>query len=221
MELSCARPERAVVAYLKALDFHPNLAAAHFGLAMAALMQGDFQRGWPSYEWRWLGASQAQPAERPRFSYPQWKGEPTNPQRDTLLVYHEQGFGDTVQFLRFVPGLEKRFARVVLILQPPLLSLAQAYLPASIELLSSEEGTQFVKRNALGWHCPMGSLALALSISDPRMIPSPQGYLRVPSHQSASKRFQDAFTQARAQGKPLIGVCWAGNRTLERVDPWL
>ena len=214
MELACARPDQALRAYARALDIDAGVAAAQFGVAMAALIQGDFEQGWPAYEWRWLGASQAKPQERPRFQYPQWQGQPTDRSKDTLLLYHEQGFGDTVQFLRFIPGLEKRFARVVLVLQPPLMAVARTSLPAAIELISSEEGTQFVRHNKMHWHCPLGSLALALGIQNVSLIPGAGGYLKVPAGRTPPHRLVQAVSQAKAGGKPVVGLCWAGNPAL-------
>lgn len=210
MKLDHAQPKAAHEAYSRAASLAPDMANAQFGLALSCLMQGDFEHGWPLYEWRWLGASQSKPKERPRFNYPQWKGQATDATRHALLVYHEQGFGDTVQLLRFIAGLEKRFMRVVLVVQAPLMALARETLPAVIELISSDEGGPFLKKNLFHWHCPMGSLPLALGINHPNKIPSTERYLSVPSGRKASH----TLLATRAQGKRLVGICWAGNPDL-------
>jgi tetratricopeptide (TPR) repeat protein len=214
MKLDHAQPKAAHEAYARAASLAPDMANAQFGLALSCLMQGDFEHGWPLYEWRWLGASQSKPKERPRFKYPQWTGQATDATRHALLVYHEQGFGDTVQFLRFIPGLEKRFMRVVLVIQPPLMAMARAALPASIELVSSDEGTPFLKKNMMHWHCPMGSLPLALGVNRLSKIPSTERYLRLPPKHQCDDRLTSLAARAKAQGKSMVGICWAGNPDL-------
>lgn len=214
MKLDHAQPKAAHEAYARAASLAPDMANAQFGLALSCLMQGDFEHGWPLYEWRWLGASQSKPKERPRFNYPQWTGQATDATRHALLVYHEQGFGDTVQFLRFVAGLEKRFMRVVFVVQAPLMALARETLPAVIELISSEEGGPFLKNNLFHWHCPMGSLPLALGVNHLSKIPSTAHYLRLPPDHPCDDRLTSLAARAKAQGKRMVGICWAGNPDL-------
>ena len=213
MELDCARPQRAQAAYAEAVRVAPGQAAAQFGLALASLMQGDFERGWPLYEWRWLGASQSRPDQRPRFACPQWQGEPVSG-ATSLVVYHEQGFGDTVQFLRFVPDLAQRFGQVVLVVQPGLLALARYNLPADIEVLSSDQGQQVVRERRFDRHCPMGSLPLAYGLRDPARIPGTAGYLRVSPSWRVPPAFEALRQEAGTGSRPLVGLCWAGNPEL-------
>jgi tetratricopeptide (TPR) repeat protein len=213
MDLDCARPPQAQAAYAEAIRRAPEQAAAQFGLALACLMQGDFERGWPQYEWRWLGASQSRPDQRPRFACPQWQGQGVAAAA-SIVVYHEQGFGDTVQFLRFVPALAQRFGAVVLVVQPGLLALARHNLPAGIEVLSSEQGQQAVRERRFDWHCPLGSLPLALGLRDPARIPGAAGYLRVPPGWRAPAAFDTLRQEARVAPRPQVGLCWAGNPDL-------
>ena len=213
MELDCARPHRAQAAYAEAVQVAPGQAAAQFGLALACLMQGDFERGWPLYEWRWLGASQSRPDQRPRFSCPQWQGQTVSASA-SLVVYHEQGFGDTVQFLRFVPGLAERFAEVVLIVQPGLWALARHHLPARIVVLNSDQGQQAVRERRFDWHCPLGSLPWAFGLRDPDRIPGTAGYVRVPPAWPVPAAFETLRQGARAVSRPVVGLCWAGNPEL-------
>ena len=214
MELDCARPKMAQAAYAEAIQRSPGMAAAHFGLALSCLIQGEFERGWPLYEWRWLGASQSKPEDRPRFSCPQWKGDQGATQGTSIVVYHEQGFGDTVQFMRFVPALQGRFGQVTLVVQPALYELARCNLPSSVEVLTSEQGQRVVRERRFDWHCPMGSLPLALGLRDPAQIPQRASYLRVPSGRRAPASFEALRMQARETARPLVGICWAGNPEL-------
>ena len=211
MELDCARPGNAQKAYAQAVARDPQLAAAQFGLALSYLMQGDFTRGWPLYEWRWLGASQAKPQEAPRFSCPQWTGQPTRPQADSIVVYHEQGFGDTLQFARFLPQLLAKFAQITWVIQPELLELLAHQLPPQIQLLTSAQGQSVVRARVFDWHCPMGSLPLALGLKSGQQISSMAGYLKPMAGHSVSRKFDDLVRHAKQEQKTVIGLCWAGN----------
>ncbi len=106
-------------AFRRALQIEPQLVESHWDLAFTLLLQGDFLRGWEEYEWRWQ--RQDHPARS--FAAPTWQGEELRGRR--LLVYAEQGAGDTIQFVRYLPLLAQRGARVVLECPQPLVSLLQ------------------------------------------------------------------------------------------------
>ena len=86
---------------------------AHWDLALAWLMQGELGKGFEEYEWRW------RLAENPprRFDKPAWGGGPLDDR--TILLYAEQGMGDSIQFARYVPLVAAKGARVVLECQAP------------------------------------------------------------------------------------------------------
>lgn len=88
--------------------------------ALALLLRGDMARGFAEYEWRW-----DIPDSKPRgLEGPAWTGEDLSGK--TLLVYAEQGFGDTIQFVRYLPLVADRAAKVVFECQEPLARLFQA-----------------------------------------------------------------------------------------------
>ena len=124
----------ALRAFDEALRIDPSMPAAHLNRALALLTTGDYARGLPAYEWR-LQTPGSEPAPR----LPRWNGEPM-PGR-TLLVRAEQGFGDTLQFARFVPFAAKLVGKLVLEVQPALVPLlAPAAQAARIELKSKSDG---------------------------------------------------------------------------------
>jgi Tfp pilus assembly protein PilF len=108
---------KALACYERAMALNPGYANAHYNRARTWLSQGDYVRGWAEYEWRW----QRGEFLRPKYAQPQWDGAPLAGR--TLLVTAEQGLGDTLQFVRYVPLLAQAGGRIVLEVQPSLLPL--------------------------------------------------------------------------------------------------
>ena len=106
-----ARPEEAERCLREALALRPNYAEARSNLALALLMLGRLEEGWRDYESRWEVEAMAGP---PRYcSQPRWTGQALN--GETVLLYAEQGFGDTLQFCRYAPMVAAAGGRVVLV----------------------------------------------------------------------------------------------------------
>jgi len=104
-----------------ALEIDPKHARAHYDQAHVWLLQGEFAQGWPEYEWRWR-----LPILPPRtFPQPLWRGEPLNGR--TILLHAEQGLGDTIQFVRFVPQVKACGGSVLLECQPALFGLLKEF----------------------------------------------------------------------------------------------
>ncbi len=97
--------DRAIDGYQKAIAIKPDYAEAHFNLSTALLLTGDFANGGREYEWRFKrhGWTNTYPH---RFAQPRWQGECFDGKR--LLIHSEQGFGDVLQFIRYLP-MVKRF----------------------------------------------------------------------------------------------------------------
>lgn len=102
---------------MRALQANPNHAEAHKNLGIVALLHGEFERGWREYEWRW----QCPGNRLPSFRQPRWDGGPLEGQR--LLLYGEQGLGDTIQFVRYASVLRPRAYQIILACQRPLIPL--------------------------------------------------------------------------------------------------
>ena len=91
----------------------------HYNESHLLLLRGDFRRGWQEHEYRWTSV---QSASRRQFAQPLWLGD-ASLQGKTILIHAEQGFGDTLQFLRYVPLVEERGAKIILEVQPALKNL--------------------------------------------------------------------------------------------------
>src|SRR5437868_8714311 len=97
------------------------LPIAHFNYALLLLARGQLEEAWPHHEFRWLLESQW--PERPEYGKPVWAGQSLKGR--TLLIRAEQGLGDTIQFLRYVPLLKEQGATVLLKVPPELEQLAR------------------------------------------------------------------------------------------------
>ena len=93
------RVPEALMQYRKSLYYNTNHPDLRWNHGLACLMLGDYARGWRDYEFRW----QARNKQKPSFDKPEWKGDPLN--RRKLLLYTEQGYGDTMMFIRFAQQL--------------------------------------------------------------------------------------------------------------------
>jgi Flp pilus assembly protein TadD len=102
-------PGPSIAAAERALAIDANLPAAHFALAEAYLLQGEFDRGWEEYEWRFR--LKGVPSLMPKNDLPQWDGAPMTEGR--LMLIADQGFGDCIQFARYIPWVAARASEVV------------------------------------------------------------------------------------------------------------
>lgn len=109
--------DTALDCYEKAVTLRPDFAVAHMNLGMTLLKTGDYTRGFAEFGWRWDTPSFL-PLSCPQ---PQWEGEDLHGKR--ILVHTEQGAGDAIQFLRFLPLVAERAERVILVAPQPLLRL--------------------------------------------------------------------------------------------------
>ena len=114
----------AVSMYAKALELNPLHPEAHHSLSLVLLSQGDFESGWKEFEWRLQCTDTGGRAGVRTFPRPRWDGSSLNGRR--LLVYAEQGLGDTIQFARFLPRLAGSGARIIFACYPHLIGLCRS-----------------------------------------------------------------------------------------------
>ncbi|WP_459863353.1 tetratricopeptide repeat protein [Endothiovibrio diazotrophicus] len=184
----------AEAAFDEVLRHRPDDPEANLNRGMLHLLQGRFAEGWPLYEWRAAvpGAGVQSLAGEP------WRGEPLD--GGVLLLYAEQGFGDTLQFIRYLPQVIERCAgRVVLLVPRPLTPLLRG-LPGVERVIDEREPLPPYQRQAALPSLP------GLFASDAASIPARLPYLPVPPP------LRSPLAEALAdRGRPRIGLVWAGN----------
>ncbi len=126
------QPAAALDAFRAAVAIAPESIPARWNLAVELLRQGDFEAGWAQHEWRLR--TRANAPVRP-FAQPQWAGESLGGR--TILLHGEQGFGDTLQFVRYVPMVAALGATVVLECQPGLAKLLHRFPARAGRLLGA------------------------------------------------------------------------------------
>ncbi|WP_293126260.1 tetratricopeptide repeat protein [Microcoleus sp. bin38.metabat.b11b12b14.051] len=181
--------QEAFLCHSRALELQPDNAVAHLELALTLLLFGDYQRGFAEYEWRWR-TPQLQPRH---FPQPLWDGSDLH--FKTILLHVEQGFGDSIQFIRYAPLLCSRGAKVMVACYPELMRLFATV--GGIEYLSvSLEGLP-----AFDVHAPLMSLSRILGTTLDT-IPANVPYLSPPA--------ECKFALA-SDAKLKVGIVWAGS----------
>lgn len=190
------RLDEALTCYRRAQELKPDLAKVRMNLGLIELVRGHFAEGWKQYEWRWENA----PMVDRGFPQPQWRGEALHGAR--ILLHAEQGYGDTLQFLRYVPMVRAAGGTVLLEVQDRAVRLAQE-LEGVAEVIRMGDPLP-----AFDWHCPLLSLPTAFRTTLEN-IPAQTPYLYVPEE----ARRKMAANVNWEPGKLRVGLQWAGNPT--------
>jgi Flp pilus assembly protein TadD len=188
----------ADVQYVRGLRLQPDSARLRFNRALLLLLMGRFEEGWTEYEWRWL----LFPQHKRTFLQPRWLD--ADIAGKTVLVYAEQGFGDTIQFARYVPMVAQLGAKVILECHAELHPLLRD-LPGVAQCVKRGETLP-----TFDFHAAMASLPLNLRTFSTDAIPHEVPYLR------ADDAKAQAWRERLAAGPPAkmrIGIAWAGDPT--------
>ncbi|MBK4736121.1 tetratricopeptide repeat protein [Noviherbaspirillum pedocola] len=197
---SC-RVDEAVLSFERAIALKPDAPAAYFNESLAVLLRGDLRPGWELYEARWL----CQPMMRkPRFSQPEWTGMEWGHGK-TLLLYAEQGLGDTIQFCRYALLAKALFARVVLEVQPALVGVLRG-LPGVHVVAAGDP------RPAFDYHAALMSMP-RLFKTDLQSIP-----FRAPYIAADASKVRAWHDRLGPKTRPRVGLVWNGGLRADRPD---
>ena len=189
-----ARLAEALTCYDRAIALQSDSADAHWNRAISLLALGRYDEGWREHEWRWRRKEQP-----PRgFRQPLWRGEPLAGR--TILLHAEQGIGDTLQFVRYVPHVIACGGRVILQVQAPLLRLLSHSFADCVELISDSQPPP-----NFDVHSPLLSLPLAFGTTA-ETIPAAIPYLRADA--AAATRWRGRIGDGQGLS---VGLVWAGS----------
>lgn len=200
------RAEEAVELYRKMIVLQPDDVNLHANLTIALLVLGCFEEGFREYQWRWT----VEPLKK--IASTLWRGEDLRGK--TLLILGEHGFGDAIQFSRYIPLLYEQGIHIIVRVPVELVQLFSVYEPYA-QILSSKDPIPAFDRHASMVDLPAG---LKTTVST---IPVSVPYIAVDP--ALSSRWRERLQQEGKSGAKRIGIVWraergAGIRDLEAKD---
>jgi len=190
------RNDEALSSYGKAAALRKNDPDVEFSESLALLARGDYRRGFAKYEARWRRTGMPEQKSRGR---PLWRGEYPLAGK-TVLLHAEQGFGDTIQFARYVPLLAATGPKkIVLEVQSELTALMTRLDGGAAVIARGDTPPPF------DVHCPLGSLPLAMG-TDLSSVPAPIPYLSADADVLA--KWSERLDTLK---RPRVALAWAGN----------
>jgi Flp pilus assembly protein TadD len=188
--LALGRAQEALPHYRRAVALEPGYVDAHSNLAMALLLRGDFEEGWRELEWRHRRPGRSAP------NLPQWQGESFAGR--TLLVMAEEGHGDSIHFMRYLPKVAARGGNLVVAVHRPLVELTRQLLPEAEVVPMEQRWPRFDL-----W-CPLMSLPRILGTTV-ETVPSAVPYLAV--DRAVVERWR---TRLGVSPALKVGLVWSG-----------
>ncbi|RQH08023.1 tetratricopeptide repeat protein [Paraburkholderia dinghuensis] len=196
------RTSESIAAYRQALALRPGYVAAKANLAHSLLSIGEYKEGWALYESRHDAAMGTHFTEAPRVPWPRWRGEPLAGK--SLLVWPEQGYGDVLQFCRYLPLLKASGADQLGIVCPPVLQRLFGSLEG-VDAVYPMDGKSHIPRHD-HW-CFVMSLPYFFGTTV-ETIPATMPYLRPPEGLATE------WKRRLPSGGFKVGLVWAGNPRL-------
>jgi Flp pilus assembly protein TadD len=188
--------DQAAEHFNTARSLNPNYAEANWNLALLELLRGNFEAGWKGFEWRTKCAGIIM---RRDITQPRWTGGDLRGK--TILLHAEQGFGDTLQFIRFVPLVAERGATVIVESQPDLVHVLKGVKGISQIIPFGEPTPPF------DVHTPIMSLPLAFGTTL-QTIPAATPYIS-----ASPDRIADWSGRLAPRPKRRVGLAWSGRPT--------
>jgi len=192
---SLNRDEEALTCYDKAISLKKDLPDGYRDKSLLKLSLGEYEEGWQLYEWRWKVKHVTSPVRN--FSQPLWLGNDSIVGK-TILIHSEQGFGDTIQFFRYLSKLKTLGCKIIFETQTQLAPLIKAQRDNCKIIGQGETLPSF------DVHCPLLSLPLAFKTTL-ETIPAQVPYLFPPPEKLELWR-----TKLGTKSKPRVGLVWSG-----------
>ena len=189
------RFDAAAACYTKAISLKPDDPGAHKNLGIINLLLGNFDIGWPEYSWRRL---EDDPVFKVRaYSQPLWDGEDLTGK--TIFLYPEQGLGDTIQFVRYLPMVRERGGHVVFDVPLPMVRLFEDLDGVNVMVKSGVSIPPF------DYHAPLLEMPRQFGTTLDT-FPQAAAYL------SADKELVETWAERLGSKQGYrVGLVWAGN----------
>lgn len=188
--------DESLVAYRQSLALNPKNAFVKFNIALVLLLQGDLSKeAWLKYEYRWVTLNYN---PHRGFTQPLWRGEESLAGK-SILLYAEQGLGDTIHFIRYAADLAARSATVHIEVQAALKEILQG-TPGATSIVAMGEPLP-----VFDFHCPLLSVPFALQTTL-TTIPAPVAYLQAPP--ARVTKWAEKLGPAQ---NFRVGIVWRGN----------
>jgi tetratricopeptide (TPR) repeat protein len=190
------RIDEAIANYDKALSLKPDYHEASLNKSHSLLLQGDFENGLSLYESRWTSEKMSEIAGRRLFDKTTWHGVESL-QGKTILVYGEQGFGDVIQFCRYIEKIANLGAKVILEVPQSLAGLLEGLKGVSQLIIEGQ------KLPAFDYQCPLLSLPLVFN-TNISSIPGNIPYLK-----ANTDKVLKVSLKLGAKKRKRIGLVWS------------
>lgn len=185
--------EEALALLARSLEAKPRNETAHFNRALILLARGELAEGWAEYEWRWEMSKFAR--DRRVFAQPAWDGSSLDGR--TILLHHEQGLGDTIQFARYAAELRQRWDACVIVEAQPSLASLIARSPGVSAVVTAGDPSP-----AFDVHAPLMSLPYLLQTTL-ESVPADVPYLSAQMRPIASRVSRECALS--------VGLVWGGH----------
>lgn len=197
---------KSIASYKKAIELDPNFVNAHFDLATMYLAGEDFVNGWKEYEWRFKKEEMIPHIIKHKdiFSKPMFTGT-EDIKGKTLLLHSEQGYGDSIQFIRFAPTLKEKFGcKIAVKCREGLKELFQTMPELDLVVDRSEDTPEF------DYQLSIMSMPFVLGMKSINDLPKQMPYLKSTPDKSLEIK--------KEKGKIDIGICWSASVTGESYE---
>ncbi len=190
--------DRAEKYFRRAIEIDPDVPQAHWNLSHVLMLKGRWEEGFKEYLWRWKRDRSLWPDD---LLVPEWRGEEINGDK-TIFIWCEQGLGDAIQFIRYLPLVKRRFKRALLGGLPPLFSLMAAI--DSIDWVFDKMAYKSFE-GIMDYHCPLLNLPTIFGVKDDWEIPyiTPDSLL--------SRAYSAIFKAIGKDRRLKAGIVWQGS----------
>ena len=198
--------KKSIDSYKKAIELDPNFVNAHFDLSTMYLAKGDYKQGFDEYEWRFRKEEMIPHIIKNKdiFSKPMFTGKEELSNK-TILLHSEQGFGDSIQFIRFLSEFKKKFpCKIAVKCRDELKELFKCISEIDILTHRNEPTPDF------DYHLPIMSMPKLLGLKSNKDLSKQTPYLFA----NKDKEFDIKSTK----GHLNIGICWSASITGESYD---